>query len=55
VRDDTDITNSLQLSYLNELHGQFALERFLILKKKSEYMIAQLGAVETRCPAARAG
>lgn len=42
VRDDTDITNSLQLSYLNELHGQFALERFRVLRKKADYMIARL-------------
>lgn len=41
-RDDTEITNSLQLSYLNELYGHFALERFKVLKKKSEYMIAKL-------------
>jgi hypothetical protein len=42
LRDDTEITNSLELSYLNELTGQFALERFKVLKKKSEYMIAQM-------------
>ncbi|RFU31089.1 hypothetical protein B7463_g5237, partial [Scytalidium lignicola] len=42
LRDDTEITNSLQLSYLNELYGQFALERFRVLKKKSEYMIEKL-------------
>ncbi|KAF2461641.1 hypothetical protein BDY21DRAFT_360720 [Lineolata rhizophorae] len=42
LRDDTEITNSLQLSYLNELFGQFALERFRVLQKKSEYMIGEL-------------
>ncbi|KIX09804.1 uncharacterized protein Z518_00885 [Rhinocladiella mackenziei CBS 650.93] len=42
LRDETEITNSLQLSYLNELYGQFALERFRVLKRKSEYMIETL-------------
>lgn len=42
LRDDTEITNSLQISYRNELLGQFALERFRVLSKKSNYMIERL-------------
>ena len=42
LRDDTEITNSLQLSYLNELYGQFSLERFKVLRKKCDYMIKRL-------------
>ncbi|KAH6892627.1 hypothetical protein B0T10DRAFT_528361 [Thelonectria olida] len=42
LRDDTEITNSLQLSYLNELYSLFALERFRVLQKKSRYMVDRL-------------
>ena len=42
LRDDTEITNSLQLSYLNELYWQFSMERFKVMKKKCDYMIQRL-------------
>jgi hypothetical protein len=49
VRDDTEITNSLQLSYLNELYGQFARERFAVVRKKADYMIARLEQGRKMC------
>ena len=42
LRDDTEITNSLQISYLNELYGQFSVERFKVIRKKCDYMIHRL-------------
>jgi hypothetical protein len=42
IRDDTEITNSLHISYLNELFGQFSLERFRVIRKKADYMIEKL-------------
>ncbi|BDD60420.1 hypothetical protein MPDQ_003727 [Monascus purpureus] len=42
IRDETEITNSLELSYLNELYGQFSMERFKVVKKKCDYMIRRL-------------
>ena len=42
LKDDTEIQNSVQQSYLNELCGQYAKERFKVVGKKCDYMIEKL-------------